>query len=85
MHLNGEVEPRDLVELFSILSEVGAPDAKFDASVLTLRTIASKALYCLKKKYRDYDARNRLHELDIYKQRIFDNGIPQDWLLILFN
>lgn len=64
MHLNGELEPRVLVELFSILSKVGAADAKFDESVLTSRTIASKVLYCLKNK--DYDIQLWIGVLVIY-------------------
>lgn len=46
MHLNGELEPLVLIELFSIFSDVGAVDVEFDISVFTSRNMDSRLLYC---------------------------------------
>lgn len=48
MHLNGELEPLVLTELFSLLPCAGAADVEFDKPILTSWAMASKVLYCSK-------------------------------------
>lgn len=46
MHLNGELVPLDLVELFSILSCAGTVAVVLDKFVCISQIIASRVLYC---------------------------------------